>query len=54
MKKIMDFLRNEGISPELIQEVQEFSAVHPVKEELNGRIPVPHLDRKSTRLNSSH
>ena len=31
MKKIMDFLRNEGISPELIQEVQEFSAVHPVK-----------------------
>ena len=43
MKKITDFLRDEGISPELIQEVQEFSAAHPVKEELNGRIPVPHF-----------
>ena len=32
MKKITDFLRDEGISPELIQEVQEFSATHPVKD----------------------
>ncbi len=43
MKEIMDFLKEEGISPKLIQEVQEFSAAHPVKEELNGRIPVPHF-----------
>ena len=43
MKKITDFLRNEGISQELIQEVQEFSAAHPVKDELKGRIPVPHF-----------
>ena len=43
MKKITDFLRDEGISPELIQEVQEFSATHPVKEGLKGRIPVPHF-----------
>ena len=43
MKKITDFLRDEGISPELIQEVQEFSAAHPVKDELKGRIPVPHF-----------
>ena len=43
MKKITDFLRDEGISPELIQEVQEFSAAHPVKEGLKGRIPVPHF-----------
>ena len=43
MKKITDFLREEGISPELIQEVQEFSATHPVKEGLKGRIPVPHF-----------
>ena len=26
MKEIMDFLKEEGISPKLIQEVQEFSA----------------------------
>ena len=43
MKEIMDFLKEEGISQKLIQEVQEFSAAHPVKEELNGRIPVPHF-----------
>ena len=43
MKEIMDFLKEEGISPKLIQEVQEFSAAHPVKEELNGRILVPHF-----------
>lgn len=43
MKKITDFLRDEGISPELIQEVQEFSATHPVKDGLKGRIPVPHF-----------
>lgn len=28
MKEIMDFLKEEGISPKLIQEVQEFSAAH--------------------------
>ena len=43
MKKITEFLREEGISQELIQEVQEFSAAYPVKEELKGRIPVPHF-----------
>ena len=43
MKEIMDFLKEEGISPKLIQEVQEFSATHPVKEGLKGRIPVPHF-----------
>ena len=43
MKEITDFLRDEGISPELIQEVQEFSATHPVKDGLKGRIPVPHF-----------
>lgn len=43
MKEIMDFLKEEGISPKLIQEVQEFSAAHPVKDELKGRIPVPHF-----------
>ena len=32
MKEIMDFLKEEGISPKLIQEVQEFSAAHPVKD----------------------
>ena len=43
MKEIMDFLKEEGISPKLIQEVQEFSAAHPVKDGLKGRIPVPHF-----------
>ena len=44
MKEIMDFLKEEGISPKLIQEVQEFSAAHPVKEELNGgRKPWQHF-----------
>ena len=43
MKKITEFLRDEGISPELIQEVQGFSAAYPVREELKERIPVPHF-----------
>lgn len=56
MKKITDFLRDEGISPELIQEVQEFSATHPVKEGLKGRIPVPHfyiMEKKCGRSSGS-
>lgn len=43
MRNLIEFLQEEGISKELIQEVQGFSAAHPVKEELKARIPVPHF-----------
>ena len=43
MKNLIEFLQEEGISRELIQEVQGFSAAHPVKEELKARIPIPHF-----------
>ena len=43
MKNLTEFLEDEGVSKELIHEVQGFSAANPVKEELKERIPVPHF-----------
>ena len=42
MTDLTDFLTREGISAELLQEVQDYSAAHPVCDELKSRIPVPH------------
>lgn len=42
MTDLTDFLTREGISAELLQEVQDYSATHPVCDELKGRVPVPH------------
>lgn len=42
MTDLTDFLKKEGVSAGLLQEVQAYSASHPVCDELKGRIPVPH------------
>lgn len=43
MRDFIDFMKKEGISADLIREVQEFSAAHPVSDEFKGRVPVPHF-----------
>lgn len=40
MTDLTDFLTREGISAELLQEVQAYSAAHPVCDELKSRVPV--------------
>lgn len=41
MNDMIEFLKNEGVSPDLIREVQEFADVHPASEKFSGRVPVP-------------
>lgn len=40
MKKF-DFLRNQGVDSQLIEEIQKFNAAYGVKEEISSKIPVP-------------
>ena len=37
---LMDTLRQEGISPDLLRAVEEYRAAHPLAEALRPRIPV--------------
>ena len=41
MNDMIEFLKNEGVSPDLVREVQEFANVHPASEKFSGRVPVP-------------
>ena len=41
MSDILDFLREEGVSGDLIQGVEEFRGRYPVREEYRDRIPEP-------------
>ena len=41
MSDILDFLREEGVSGDLIQGVEEFRGIYPVNEEYRDRIPEP-------------
>ena len=41
MSDILDFLREEGVSGDLIQGVEEFRGRYPVSEEYRDRIPEP-------------
>ena len=41
MSDILDFLREEGVSGDLIQRVEEFRGRYPVSEEYRDRIPEP-------------
>ena len=38
---LMDTLRQEGISPDLLRAVEEYRAAHPLAEALRPRIPSP-------------
>ena len=38
---MLDFLRNEGVSPKMISAIESFRAKYPAEEKLTGRIPVP-------------
>ena len=37
---MLDFLRDEGVSPQIIAEVEAFRAKYPVGERLAARVPV--------------
>ena len=41
MSDILDFLREEGVSGDLIRGVEEFRGIYPVNEEYRDRIPEP-------------
>ena len=38
---LMDTLRQEGISPDLLRAVEEYRTAHPLAEALRPRIPSP-------------
>ena len=38
---MLNFLKNEGISPKIIAEVERFRGSFPVEDHLRQRIPVP-------------
>ena len=38
---LMDTLRQEGVSPDLLRAVEEYRAAHPLAEALHSRIPAP-------------
>ena len=38
---MLDFLKNEGVSPKIISEIEAFRAKYPTAGKLTGRVPVP-------------
>ena len=45
MEDLMQFLREEGISEDVLHEVHEYVVSHPVSDAMKQRIPVPHCVR---------
>ena len=43
MEDLMQFLREEGISEDVLHEVHEYVFSHPVSDAMKQRIPVPHF-----------
>ena len=43
MEDLMQFLREEGISEDVLHEVHEYVVSHPVSDAMKQRIPVPHF-----------
>lgn len=43
MEDLMQFLREEGISEDVLHEVYEYVVSHPVSDAMKQRIPVPHF-----------
>lgn len=50
MIDMITFLNNEGVLKNLLHEVQEYTAAHPVEGELCNRIPVPHFMYYGTKV----
>ena len=44
MNNLIEFLKQEGVSAQLVEEVRHYSEEHTVDEALKKRIPVPHFD----------
>ena len=38
---MLDFLKNEGVSPKILSEIEAFRAKYPTERKLANRIPVP-------------
>ena len=38
---LLDFLKQEGLSPDLLDGIREFNAQYPTPPELQNRIPQP-------------
>ena len=38
---MLDFLKNEGVSPKIISEIEAFRAKYPTVGNLSKRVPVP-------------
>ena len=38
---MLDFLKNEGVSPRIISRIEDFRAKYPTPDSLAGRVPVP-------------
>ena len=38
---MLDFLKNEGVSPKIISEIEAFRAKYPTEGKLASRVPVP-------------
>ena len=43
MNSLIEFLKQEGVSAQLVEEVRHYSEEHTVDEALKKRIPVPHF-----------
>ena len=43
MNNLIEFLKQEGVSAQLVEEVRHYSEEHTVDEALKKRIPVPHF-----------
>lgn len=43
MEDLMQFLREEGISDDVLHKVHEYVVSHPVSDAMKQRIPVPHF-----------
>ena len=54
MNDLIEFLKHEGISADLVEEVQHYADSHAVKEELKSRIPVPHFHYYGNKMLSRH
>ena len=49
MNNLIEFLKQEGVSAQLVEEVRHYSEEHTVDEALKKRIPVPHFHYMAIR-----
>ena len=54
MEDLMQFLREEGISEDVLHEVHEYVVSHPVSDAMKQRIPVPHFMYYGVNVGKMH